>query len=94
MSIKTNNKRKIREYLPTIFSIFLILGGVAALVCPIVGDMIANQQRSTALVKYDNNLKKLSKEDISDKLEYAKKYNDNIWSKQDGVGDCPPKYCV
>lgn len=86
MSIKTNNKRKIREYLPTIFSIFLILGGVAALVYPIVGDMIANQQRSTALVKYDNSLKKLSKEDISDKLEYAKKYNDNIWSKQDGVG--------
>lgn len=87
MSIKTNNKRNIKEYLPIIFSIFLILGGVCALVYPIVGDMIANQQRSTALVKYDNSLKKLSKEDISDKLEYAKKYNDNIWSKQDGMGN-------
>lgn len=90
MSKKTNRKSNKGGIVPTIFAIILILGGVAALVYPIAGDFIANQQRSTALVKYDDSLKKLSKEDISKKIEYAKKYNANIWSKQEGLGNTYP----
>lgn len=86
----SKKKTKKSEVLATVFAVILILGGVAALIYPIVGDFIANQQRSNALVEYDDSLKKLSKEEISSKLDYAQKYNANIWSRQEGMGDTYP----
>ncbi len=87
---KTKRTRKTKDSLVTLFAFFLILGGIVALVYPIVGDILANRQRSTALVKYDDSLKKLSKGELSNKLNYAKKYNANIWSEQEGRGEVYP----
>lgn len=76
-------QKKNSPWVLILAGIFILIG-IGALVYPIVGDLIASQQRSTAVAHYDRSLDKISKEEIQKKLKEAKEYNDNIYAQQQG----------
>lgn len=71
------------------FAIFMIVGGIAALLYPIGANYIANRERSQAVSEYSETMKAISKEEKSQQLAAAQKYNDYIFQKQQG-NDVPP----
>jgi sortase A len=79
-------KKKISPLL--LLALLLIFSGIAALTYPIVGDYLANRQRSTAVKNYDALLKKTDQKTLNHELELAKEYNENILARQSG--EVPP----
>lgn len=57
MKKKANNKHS--KWIMS-FAIFMIVAGVAVLMYPIVGNYLANRERSAASISYDDSLKKMS----------------------------------
>lgn len=83
--VNKEQKRKKRKFSPLIFLAFLfILSGIATLVYPIVGNYLANHDRSEATSHYDQALNKLSKNDLEKQVKEAEKYNANIFATQTG----------
>ncbi|MBO0452071.1 class A/C sortase [Enterococcus sp. MJM16] len=66
------------------FAIFMIVAGVLVLLYPIVGNYLANRERSSASTAYDHALKKMSKKEKAEQYELAKRYNAYIFDKQQG----------
>lgn len=62
----------------------MIAVGVLALMYPIVGDVIANKERSFAVSEYANTMGKLSTDEISKQRKMAEEYNKYIFDKQQG----------
>lgn len=81
MSKQSNSKRN--KFVMS-FAIFMIVAGVIALMYPIVGNYLANRERSTASTSYDNALKKMSSKEKKEQYELAKIYNKYIFEKQQG----------
>ncbi|MGM0175359.1 class C sortase [Enterococcus sp. DIV0800] len=80
---KASGKGKSKSFL-MIFAIVMIAAGVALLLYPIVGNYLANRERSEATSKYDNVLKRMSEEDVKNQWQLAKKYNRYVFEKQQG----------
>lgn len=74
------------------FAILMILAGVALLLYPIVGNYLADRERSNATTKYDHVLERMSKEDVQKQWQLAKKYNRYIYDKQQGNPTEPLAY--
>lgn len=70
-----------------IFAMLLILGGVLLMLYPIVGDYLANRERSKAITQYDNVLKKMTDKDIEKQLKLIETYNKSINKRQNGLTD-------
>lgn len=66
------------------FAIFMIVAGIIVLMYPIVGNYLANRERSAASTSYDNALKKMSLKEKKEQYELAKLYNKYIFEKQQG----------
>lgn len=81
MSKRPNNKRS--KFVMS-FAIFMIVAGVIVLMYPIVGNYLANRERSAASTSYDNALKKMSAKEKKEQYESAKIYNNYIFEKQQG----------
>ncbi|MDN6003124.1 MAG: class C sortase [Enterococcus sp.] len=84
-------KKKNRSFL-MVFAIIMIVAGVALLLYPIVGNYLANRERSEATAKYDQELKQMSQEEIRNQWQLAKKYNNYIFKKQQGEAAEPMAY--
>ncbi|MGG5370181.1 class C sortase [Enterococcus sp. AZ196] len=84
--MKTTEKPKQtkRSRLVMGFAIFMIVAGVLVLLYPIVGNYLANRERSSASTAYDHALKKMSKKEKAEQYELAKRYNSYIFDKQQG----------
>ncbi|GAB2024521.1 hypothetical protein OfM1_05920 [Lactovum odontotermitis] len=84
---KTSSKKSVsrKRFSPLlIIAIFFIAGGVAALIYPIVGNYLANQQRSQATSHYNQALSKLSRGELEAQIKEAEKYNANVLAAQQG----------
>lgn len=66
------------------FAIIMIFSGVAILLYPIVGNYLANRERSQASTAYDNVLEKMSQKEREEQYRLAKEYNKYIFEKQQG----------
>lgn len=66
------------------FAIFMIVAGIIVLMYPIVGNYLANRERSAASTSYDNALKKMSTKEKKEQYELAKVYNKYVFEKQQG----------
>ncbi|MEO1769802.1 class C sortase [Candidatus Enterococcus ferrettii] len=75
-----------------IFAIVMIVIGVIILLYPIVGNYLANRERSEATAKYDQVLKRMSQEEITHQWQLAKEYNRYIYQKQLGENPEPMAY--
>lgn len=82
MAQKTKKKRRISPLL--FFALLLIFTGIGALTYPIVGDYLANRQRSTAVNNYEDALKHTDKKELAHQEKLAKEYNENILAEQEG----------
>lgn len=89
MSKQPNKKRST---LVMGFAIFMIVAGVIVLMYPIVGNYLANRERSAASTSYDNALKKMSIKEKKEQYELAKIYNHYIFDKQQGKSAEPMVY--
>ncbi|MGM0113370.1 class C sortase [Enterococcus sp. DIV0187] len=81
MKKQPNNKRN--KFVMS-FAIFMIVAGIIVLMYPIVGNYLANRERSAASTSYDNALKKMSAKEKKEQYELAKVYNKYIFEKQQG----------
>ncbi|MBO1299614.1 MULTISPECIES: class C sortase [unclassified Enterococcus] len=77
-----NEKKKIS--VAFILAIVLIVGGTLTLLYPIVGNYLANRERSSATIGYDHALEKLTEKDIENEFERAKVYNERLFQQQQG----------
>ncbi|KAF1295613.1 class A sortase [Enterococcus sp. JM4C] len=85
MGRKRKKQRKQRKHsFLMIFACLMIFAGTLILLYPIVGNYLANRERSEAVSQYDDSLKKMSQEERDAQIELAKKYNDYIYKKQQG----------
>ncbi|MBO1306233.1 class A/C sortase [Enterococcus sp. 669A] len=75
-----------------IFAIVMIVVGVIILLYPIVGNYLANRERSEATAQYDQVLKRMSQEEIQQQWQLAKEYNRYIYQKQQGGNPQPMAY--
>ena len=66
------------------FAIFMIIAGVAVLLYPIVGNYLANRERSQASTAYDKSLEKMTIKEKNKQLQQARAYNEYIFEKQQG----------
>lgn len=82
MAQRTKKRRKFSPLL--LFALLLIFTGIGALTYPIVGDYLANRQRSSAVENYDKALKNTDQKTLNHQLELAKEYNENILAEQIG----------
>ncbi|MGM0112756.1 class C sortase [Enterococcus sp. DIV0187] len=89
MKKKANNKHS--KWIMS-FAIFMIVAGVAVLMYPIVGNYLANRERSAASISYDDSLKKMSTKKKKEQYEVAKIYNTYIFNKQQGHSAEPMVY--
>lgn len=63
----------------------MIVGGVLTLLYPIVGNYLANRERSEAVSEYDDTMKKMSQKEKDKQWNLAKAYNEFIYNKQEGL---------
>ncbi|MGG5368452.1 class C sortase [Enterococcus sp. AZ196] len=89
MKKQPNNKRN--TFIMS-FAIFMIVAGVIVLMYPIVGNYLANRERSAASTSYDNALKKMSAKEKKEQYNLAKVYNNYIFEKQQGKHTEPMVY--
>ena len=92
MKNKGTQKRNKRSNLVMGFAIFMIVAGILVLLYPIVGNYLANRERSSASTSYDNALKKMSKKEKAEQYELAKLYNQYVFDKQQGHHPDPIAY--
>ncbi|EOH90982.1 class C sortase [Enterococcus pallens] len=85
-------KQKNNHSFLMIFAIVMIVVGVIILLYPIVGNYLANRERSEATAKYDQVLKRMSQEEINQQWQLAKEYNRYIYQKQQGENPEPMAY--
>lgn len=86
------NKPSKRHSFIMFFAIGLIVIGVGLLLYPIVGNYLANRERSEAITKYDNTLKEKSKEELDEQWKLAQEYNHYIYERQNGENVEPMAY--
>lgn len=89
MEKKSNNK--LNKFIMS-FAIFMIVAGIIVLLYPIVGNYLANRERSSASTTYDNTLKKMSAKERKEQYELAKIYNRYIFERQQGHSPDPMSY--
>ncbi|MHC5267698.1 sortase family protein [Enterococcus sp. LJL98] len=78
-------KKRKRNSLLKYFAIFMIFGGVIILLYPIVANYVANRERSEAVSNYSNTMKNISEVEKKQQLELAKKYNEYVFKRQQGI---------
>ncbi|MGM0337332.1 class C sortase [Enterococcus sp. AZ007] len=83
--MKKRNKPKRKHSFLKIFAILMIVGGVLTLLYPIVGNYLANRERSQAVSEYDDTMKKMSQKEKDEQWALAKAYNKYIYNKQEGL---------
>ena len=86
------NRKKSSHSLLMKFAIIMIFSGVAILLYPIVGNYLANRERSQASTAYDNVLEKMSQKEREEQYRLAKEYNKYIFEKQQGKKEEPIIY--
>ncbi|WP_081166921.1 sortase family protein [Lactococcus garvieae] len=86
----SQERRKVSPLL--IFAFLLIFIGVGILIYPIIGNYMANQQRSVATSSYNDSLKKMSQKERKQQWALAKKYNQYIFDRQEGKVGHPVDY--
>ncbi|MBO0458335.1 class A/C sortase [Enterococcus hulanensis] len=74
------------------FATFMIVTGILVLLYPIVGNYLANQERSSASTDYDNTMKKMSKKEKEEQYQLARLYNQYVFDKQQGSRSEPMAY--
>lgn len=74
------------------FAIFFIISGILLLLYPIVGNLLANRERSAAVSEYDDSMKKLSEQEKQEELKKARAYNEGIFSRQQTGASVPVVY--
>ncbi|MGG5314629.1 sortase A [Enterococcus sp. AZ071] len=79
---KTKPKKKISGLM--VFAIIMIVSGVLVLLYPIVGNILANRERSSASSSYNEELKHLTVEEREQQYQLAQQYNQYIFQKQQG----------
>ncbi len=84
-------QKKKRSFLK-VFALVMIVAGVTILLYPIVGNYLANRERSEATVKHDQVLKHMSQAEIQQQRQLAKEYNQYIYQKQQGGNPEPMDY--
>ncbi len=67
-----------------VFAIIMIVSGVLVLLYPIVGNMLANRERSSASKAYNQELKHLTAKEREQQYQLAQQYNHYIFEKQQG----------
>lgn len=77
-------KRRKRPSGLMIFAIVMIISGVLTLLYPIVGNMLANRERSEATSSYNEALKHQTAEEKEQQYQLAQRYNEYIFQKQQG----------
>lgn len=85
---KTSQKPRVQKKKHSflmIFACLMILAGTLILLYPIVGNYLANRERSEAVSQYDDTMAKLSEEEKNTQLALAKKYNAYIYKRQQGL---------
>ncbi|WP_339014804.1 class C sortase (plasmid) [Lactococcus garvieae] len=81
---RTKKRGKGTSKLLLSLACFFIFSGVAILLYPIVGNYVANQERSVATKHYDDHLQKLSAQKMKEQKALARAYNDYIFERQQG----------
>ncbi|OEG09981.1 class A sortase [Enterococcus termitis] len=67
-----------------ILAALMIVGGMLTLLYPIVGNYLADRERSAAVSSYDESLKHMSKSQQDEQMSLAQKYNEMIYKQQNG----------
>lgn len=75
-----------------VFAFLLIFIGIGILIYPIIGNYLANQQRSVATSSYNDSLKKMSQKERDEQWALAEKYNQYIFDRQQGKVGHPVDY--
>ncbi|WP_270744813.1 class C sortase [Lactococcus petauri] len=75
-----------------VFAFLLIFIGIGILIYPIIGNYMANQQRSVATNSYNDSLKKMSQKERDEQWALAEKYNQYIFDRQEGKVGHPVDY--
>jgi sortase A len=70
----------------------MITAGFLVLLYPIVGNYLANRERSQAETAYDRTLEEMTETEKNTQYELAKKYNHYIFEKQQGKNPEPAVY--
>lgn len=83
--MKKRNKPKRKHSFLRIFALVMIIGGILTLLYPIVGNYLANRERSQAVSEYDDTMKKMSQKEKDAQWTLAKAYNTYIYNKQEGL---------
>lgn len=83
--MKKRNKPKRKHSFLRIFALVMIIGGILTLLYPIVGNYLANCERSQAVSEYDDTMKKMSQKEKDAQWTLAKAYNTYIYNKQEGL---------
>ncbi|KAF1297552.1 class A sortase [Enterococcus sp. JM4C] len=85
-------KKKKKPSILMLFACFMIFVGTLILLYPIVGNYLANRERSEAVTQYDESMKKLSEEEKEAQFRLAQQYNEYIYKKQQGKQTEPIVY--
>lgn len=75
-----------------VFAVTMITAGFLVLLYPIVGNYLANRERSQAETAYDRTLEEMTETEKNTQYELAKKYNHYIFEKQQGKNPEPAVY--
>lgn len=89
--MKKKNKKKKHSFL-MVFAVTMITAGFLVLLYPIVGNYLANRERSQAETAYDRTLEEMTETEKNTQYELAKKYNHYIFEKQKGKNPEPAVY--
>lgn len=89
--MKKKNKKKKHSFL-MVFAVTMITAGFLVLLYPIVGNYLANRERSQAETAYDRTLEEMTETEKNTQYELAKKYNHYIFEKQQGKNPEPAVY--
>lgn len=89
--MKKKNKKKKHSFL-MVFAVTMITAGFLVLLYPIVGNYLANRERSQAEIAYDRTLEEMTETEKNTQYELAKKYNHYIFEKQQGKNPEPAVY--
>lgn len=79
---RSDSSKKRRPSVLLVFALVMILLGVAMLLYPIVGNYVANLERSNAVSMYDDSLEKMSQQEMAEQLQLAQQYNEALFAKQ------------
>ena len=91
MTVSSSQKRRRVSPL-LVFAFLLIFIGIGILIYPIIGNYMANQQRSVATSSYNDSLKKMSQKERDEQWALAEKYNQYIFDRQEGKVGHPVDY--